>query len=224
MSELKLTVAKREKTTGSGLNQLRKEGKIPGVFYGTGEKNIPIVANFLDLRQFIYTSESHIIDLNIDGTNEKHSCILKDVQFDPVKDTPLHFDLLALHKGQKIKIEVGVHIVGNAPGIKEGGILQHSLHKLDIECLPSDIPSHIDVDVSELNLGDAIKVADLKLENVTIFNDENAAIVSVVAPKIVEEPEPGEEADEDAEPEVIGKGKSDEGEEGDSEEKSDDKE
>ncbi len=79
------------------------------------------------------------------------------------------------------------------------------------------------MDVSELNLGDAIKVADLKLENVTIFNDENAAIVSVVAPKIVEEPETGEEEDEDAEPEVIGKGKSDD--EGDeSEEKSEDKE
>lgn len=209
MSELKLNVAKREKTTGAGLGKLRNEGKIPGIFYGTGETNVPIVADFLDLRQFIYTSESHIIDLNIEGSDKKHSCIIKDVQFHPVKEMPIHFDLLALHTGQKLKIEVTIHIVGNAPGVKEGGILQHSLHKLDLECLPKDIPSHIDIDVSNLNIGDSIKVSDLNLENVTILNDENTVLASVVPPKaeVEETPVEGEEL---TEPEVIGKGKSEE--------------
>lgn len=211
MSELKLKVAKREKTTGSGIGKLRSEGKVPGIFYGSGEENIPVVADFLDLRQFIYTSESHIIDLDIEGSDKKHSCILKDVQFHPVKEMPIHFDLLALHTGQKIKIEVTLHIVGNAPGVKEGGILQHSLHKLDIECLPKDIPSHIDVDVSALGIGDSVKVSDLKLDNVTILNDENTVLASVVTPK-AEVEETAAEGEGPTEPEVIGKGKSDEAE------------
>ena len=218
MSEIKLTVAKREKTSGSGLNKLRSEGKVPGIFYGTGETNIPITADFLELRQLIYTSESHIIDLNIEGTDEHHNCIIKDVQFHPVKDNPIHFDLLALHKGQKIKIEVTIHLTGTAPGVKEGGILQHSIHKLDIECLPKDIPSHVDIDVSTLNIGDSIKVSDLKLDNVTILNDESAVIASVVPPKAAVEETAPVEGEESAEPEVIGKGKSSEEEEDESSE------
>ena len=209
MSEIKLKVARREKTPGSGLRKLREEGKVPGIFYGTGETNIPITANFLELRPLIYTSESHVINLNIEGSDEEHSCIMKDVQFHPVKDNPIHFDLIALHKGQKIKIEVTLHMIGTAPGVKEGGVLQHSFHKLDVECLPKDIPSHIDVDVSELNIGDSIKVSDLNVPNVVILNDENSVVASVIAPKAEVEPETTDE-EESAEPEVIGKGKSDE--------------
>lgn len=222
MSEIKLTVAKREKATGSELRKLREEGKVPGIFYGTGETNIPITADFLELRKLIYTSESNIINLNIEGTKEEHSCIIKDVQFHPVKDSPIHFDLLALHKGQKIKIEVTIHLIGTAPGVKEGGVLQHSLHKLDVECLPSDIPSHIEIDVSELNIGDSVKVADLNLDKVTILNDETTVLASVVPPKAIVEEEPVLEEDEDAEPEVIGKGKAD-GEEKEEEEEGKDK-
>lgn len=217
MSEIKLTVARREKTPGSGLRKLREEGKVPGIFYGTGETNIAITANFLELRPLIYTSESHIINLNIEGSDEEHSCIMKDVQFHPVKDNPIHFDLIALHKGQKIKIEVTVHLVGTAPGVKEGGVLQHSLHKIDVECLPKDIPSHIDVDVSGLNIGDSMKVSDINIPNVAILNDEHAVVASVVAPKAEVEAEPTDE-DESAEPEVIGKGKSGDDEEGEEKE------
>jgi large subunit ribosomal protein L25 len=219
MAEIKLSVAKREKTPGSGLRKLRSEGKVPGIYYGTGETNIPITADYLELRKLIYTSESHIINLNIEGSDEELSCIMKDVQFHPVKDNPIHFDLIALHKGQRIKIEVTLHLIGTAPGVKEGGVLQHSFHKLDVECLPKDIPSHIDIDISKLNIGDSIKVSELNLENVTILNDENTVLASVVAPKAEVEEEPTEE-DENAEPEVIGKGKSDE----DGEEGKDDKE
>ncbi len=100
-------------------------------------------------------------------------------------------------------------MVGTAPGVKEGGILQHSFHKLDVECLPKDIPSHIDVDVSGLNIGDSIKISDLNIPNVVILNDENSVVASVVTPKAeVETEATGEEVS--AEPEVISKGKSDE--------------
>lgn len=207
MSELKLNAIKREGFKQSDLTALRTKGMIPGIFYGAGEENIPIAANELALRPFIYTSESHIINLSVEGMDKAFSCIMKDVQFDPVKYKPIHFDVIALHADEKLKIEVSVVLQGNAPGVRDGGVIQHSLHKLEIECLPKDIPSHIDVDISGLQIGDSVKVADLKLENVTILNDEHASVVAVVHPTVIKEPEAEGAEGETKEPEVIGKSK-----------------
>jgi large subunit ribosomal protein L25 len=211
MAEITLKARKREDFKGDTLNQLRKKGIIPGIYYGHGVDNISIAANELDLRPIIFTTESRIVNLKVND-NDTYSCILKDVQFHPVTDKPVHFDLIAIKEGETIDIEVSVHITGNAIGVREGGVLQHILHKLEIECLPSNIPSHIDVDVSNLNINDSIKVGDLKIENVKILNDENSPIVSVVPPTVEKEPV-AEATEEAAEPEVISKSKKDEGEE-----------
>jgi large subunit ribosomal protein L25 len=212
MSEITLNALKREDYKELTLNQLRKKGIIPGVYYGHGIENISLAANELDLRPVIYTTESHIINLKFDE-GKTLSCILKNVQFHPVSDKPLHFDLIALKEGETISIEVSLHLIGNAIGVREGGMLQHMLHKIDIECLPKNIPSHIDVDISELKIGESVKVSDLKVENVKIMNDENASVVSVVAATVEKEAVPeGEEAP--AEPEVISKSKKDDEEEG----------
>src|SRR5215208_2734188 len=152
MEELTLNVNKRDEYKESTLNQLRKKGIIPGIYYGHGIDSISIAATELDLRPIIFTTESHIVNLKFDNDAASFSCILKDVQFHPVTDKPLHFDLIALKEGETITIEVSVHLVGNAPGVKDGGVLQHSLHRLDIECIPTYIPSHIDVDISGLNM------------------------------------------------------------------------
>ena len=208
MSEITLNARKREEYKESTLNQLRKSGIIPGIYYGKEMGNIEVAVKELDLRPIIYTTESHIVNLKI-GEDNSLSCILKDVQFHPVSEKPLHFDLIALKEGETISIEVSIHLIGNAPGIKEGGILQHILHKLEIECLPKNIPSHIDVDVSGLNIGDSVKISDLKLENITILNEEGASIVSVVPPTVEKEKAP-EESETPAEPEVISKSKKEE--------------
>lgn len=208
MSEVTLTASKRGDFKDITLNQLRKKGLIPGIYYGKEIENIEIAAKELDLRPIIYTTESHIINLKINGDTPL-SCILKDVQFHPVTDKPMHFDLIALREGETINIEVSIHLTGNAPGIKEGGILQHILHKLNIECLPKNIPSHIDVDISNLNIGDSVKVSDLKLEDIRILNEENTSIVAVVPPT-VEKEKPAEETEAPAEPEVISKSKKEE--------------
>jgi large subunit ribosomal protein L25 len=134
---------------------------------------------------------------------------MKDVQFHPVSDKPLHFDLIALKEGETIQIEVSVHLVGNAIGVKEGGVVQHILHKLDVECLPKNIPSHIDVDVSELNVNDSLKVGDIKADNFKILNEETASVVSVVPPTVEKEVLPEVTDEEPTEPEVIGKAKKD---------------
>lgn len=208
MSEITLNAKKRGEYKDSTLNQLRKKGIIPGIYYGHGIENIELTANELDLRPVIYTTESHIVNLKFND-DKSLSCILKDVQFHPVTDKPLHFDLIALKEGETINIEVSVQLVGNPIGIREGGVLQHSLHKLDIECLPADIPAHIDINIADMNIGDSFKVSDIKNDKIKILNDENASIVAVVAPT-VEKEVAAEAGEAPTEPEVITKSKKEE--------------
>jgi large subunit ribosomal protein L25 len=211
MSEINLKVKKREDYKDLTLNEMRRKGIIPGVYYGHNVDNISIAVTEHDLKPVVFTNEANIIQLNI-GDDKDLKCILKDVQFHPLTDRPLHFDLMALNENEKLNIEVNIKLAGNPKGVKDGGVLQHSLHKLNIECLPKDIPSHIDIDVSDLNIGDSVKISDLKLENVNILHDDASVIVSIVHPTVIKEivEEVTEEA---AEPEVIGKGKEEESEE-----------
>jgi large subunit ribosomal protein L25 len=211
MSEITLKVDKRTEFKKSTSNQMRKAGFIPGIYYIHGGENIAIKANELSLRPIVFTSESSIINLEIEGEPKSYSCVLKGVQFDPLTTRITHFDLLGLKEGEKITLEVTVTLNGNAPGVREGGLLQFILHKLNVSCLPKDIPSHIDIDISNLNIGDSIKVSDIKIENVEVLNEETQVIVQVVPPaaaEVVEEtPAEGETP---AEPEVITKGKKEE--------------
>ncbi len=199
-------------------NSLRNEGRVPGVLYGSRMEPIPIDVTRLEINPLVFTAKTNLISLKLDG-HEEYECVIKDVQFDPVSDEVLHFDLIGLTRGEKIQLEVPIKLLGNAVGVKEGGLLQESMHKLSIECLPKDIPQLLELEVTELNIGDSIHVSDLNFENITILNPENTIVVSVVLPKVeieVEEVEEGEELAEEegaAEPEVIGKGKESEEEE-----------
>ena len=211
MSELILKAEKRSGFKRSTSRQMRKAGYVPGVYYINGGENIAIKATELSLRPVVFTDESHVINLEVEGEANTFSCILKDVQFDPITSRLIHFDLLGLKAGEMINLEIPVALIGNAPGVKDGGILQHILHKLEVKCLPQNIPSHIEVEISNLTIGDAIKVSDIKIDNVEIINEANATVVSVVPPTAstaTEEAAPAEEGA--AEPEVITKGKKEE--------------
>ena len=192
-------------------NTARKNGNVPGVFYAKSIQPLAIEVQEQILKPLVFTSQTHLIALKVEG-HEEHECIIKDVQFDPLTDKVVHFDLYGLTKGEKIELDVPIQFVGSAVGVKEGGIVQHLLHKFDIECFPKDIPQHLEVNISELKIGDAIHVKDLSFENVTILNSEDTVIVAVTHPKVEKEPEVGEEEGEEetAEPEVIGKSKSEE--------------
>lgn len=215
MAEIILKAERRAEFKRSISNQMRKAGSIPGIYYTFGEEPIPIKVSELALRPLVFTSESNIVSLQIEGENKPLSCILKDTQFEPVSGRIIHFDLIGLKEGEMINIEISLILKGSAIGVKEGGIVQHNLHKLDIKCLPQNIPPHIDVDISNLAIGDSIKVSDLKTEGIEILNDENASIVSVVPPVIEAKPEEAAAAEGEApaEPEVISKGKKEEAEE-----------
>ena len=214
MSEIVLN-AERRTVAGKKAKQVRGTGKVPGVYYAHGEENLTIQVPQLSLDTLIYTTETHIIDLRFqDGTSKR--CILRDVQFDPVSDQPIHFDLQGLREDEALTIEAPVTLVGGtAAGVREGGILQHFIHKLKLSCLPKDIPGKIEVDVSGLAMSTFVHVRDLNIPNVTVLDNPDAPVVGVVPPTVHKEEEVvAEVAAEPTEPEVVGKGKKAEEEEG----------
>jgi large subunit ribosomal protein L25 len=186
------------------------------VFYSHGEKNIILKASVLSLAPLIYSAETRIIDLRLnDGTTKK--AILRDVQFDPVSDKPIHFDLQGLHEDEKLTIEVPVVLTGGVPvGVRNGGLLQHSIHKVRVSCLPKDIPGKIEINVADLEMNRSVHVRDLNVANVAILENMDAAVVGVIPPTVIKEEEPTVAPTEELkEPEVVGKGKKpEEGEEG----------
>ena len=215
MSELVLN-AEIRKPVGKHAKHVRSQGQIPGVFYAHGEENLIIQIPMQSLDPLVYSSELHIIDLRFeDGSSKK--CILRDVQFDPISDRPIHFDLQGLRENEKLTIEIPIVLTGGTPqGVRDGGILQHIIHKLKVSCLPKDIPDKIEVNVGALAMHHSVHVRELSVPNVTILDNPDSTVVSVVPPTVHKEAEVVVAAEEALqEPEVVGKGKkAEEGEEG----------
>ena len=214
MAEITLAATKRELGNKGAKKELRRNGVIPCIYYLKGKDPIMFSAEEVALKPLVFTSETHIINLLFEN-EEPMGTIIKDIQFDPVTDRIVHIDFLGVTLGQKLEIQIPINFVGSSIGVKEGGILQEILHKLDVECLPRHIPENLSVDVESLAIGDSIHVRDLEYENITILNHEDATVVSVIVPRVeeVEEVEDEVEDTEDAEPEVIAKGKAEEEEE-----------
>jgi large subunit ribosomal protein L25 len=215
MSEIVLQAAVREHT-GKKAKHVRTAGSVPGVFYQHGEGTIPIQVERLSLNPLIYTSETHVIQLRLaDGTVKK--CILRDVQFDPVSDRPVHFDLQGLFENERLTLEIPVSLTGGVPrGVRDGGMLQHVIHKLRVSCFPRDIPEKIEVNIADLGINQAVHVSDLSLPEVTILEGADSTVVAVLPPTVVkEEAVAAAPVEEAKEPEVVGKGKkAEEGAEG----------
>ncbi|MDB5036428.1 MAG: rplY [Chlorobi bacterium] len=200
MSEIILE-AKRRQPGRSAARAMRRQSTIPGIYYFHGEEPISISVPELSLRPLIFTTESHLVRMKLEDGTEK-TCVLKDIVFDPITDRPTHFDLLGITANEKIRVEVPVSLQGQAIGMQHGGIVDFALHKLEIECIPSDIPDHITVDITNLDVNDSIHVSDLNLPGITIISPADLNIVSISPSRVSEEPTSAA-----AEPEVIGKGK-----------------
>ena len=204
--------AKKEKP-----QHLRKQGMIPAIIYGKGSESISIK---LDVREFFKTFHGHVaenilIDISFKEDSEKSkTVIIKDFQKNPTKNEVMHIDFIEIHAGEKLSTHIPIHLKGKSAGIAKGGILEHSLRELYIECLPKDIPADIVVNISELELGNSIHVKDLNIDpSVRVLTPEDTTIVAVAVLKKVEEvAEVAEEvaAEGSAEPEVIKKEKAEE--------------
>jgi large subunit ribosomal protein L25 len=179
--------------------RLRREGFVPGVVYGGRgqEDSVSFKVNARVLRQ-VLVDGSALIDLQVDG--KKRPVIVKDRQLDPVRDELIHIDLLEVRLDEKIQTQVGVHLEGieEAPGVKEGGVLEQVSHQLNIEALPTAIPDAIEVDVSAMEIAATMHLSEITAPDGVEFLDdpEETIIATVVVPTEVEEPEEIEEETE----------------------------
>jgi large subunit ribosomal protein L25 len=192
--------------------RLRREGLIPAVLYGAGLKPLTISVDPKVMKRILASEAGHnsIFDLSAGGDSGK--AMIVDWQADPIKGNLLHVDLKRIAMNVKLTVSVPVHLKGEAPGVKvQGGILEQMMREVEIECLPSDIPSHIDADVSHLVFGQTLRVSELPhLDKIKFITDENQAIAHVTAVKehiTAPAAEGAEAAAAPAEPEVIKKGK-----------------
>jgi large subunit ribosomal protein L25 len=197
----------RRSDVGKGVaRKLRQAGSIPAVYYGRGEDPIPLTVGLKDLEDVIERAEGSnvIVDLKVDGDGAgDRKALIREIQRDPVGGTILHLDLQHISLTETITVEVPVVLVGTPTGVKDGGgILEHLLRDVEVECLPTDIPSRIEIDVSALNIGDSLHVSDLKAERLTIVTEAGRTIATVVPPTVLEEAKPAEEAVV-AEPELV---------------------
>jgi large subunit ribosomal protein L25 len=219
-------VVSAEKRTEKGKNvnrRLRVAGRIPGVLYGGQKDPVPVAVSPKDISAVLRSAsgENTLFDLDLGGTKRK--VILKEYQIEPLKGRLLHADFYEVALDKLLEVKVHVEVTGTPVGVKvQGGILDFVTRELEIECLPTDIPEKIVVDVSELELGKHIRVSDLKLsDKLTMLTEPDIVIVHVVAPRAeevvaaaaVEGAEGAEAAGAAAEPEVIKKGKGEEGDE-----------
>jgi len=222
MKEILLEAKRRTKTGKEIAKKLRKEGFIPAVLYGPGDEPLPLQIESGSLNSILRSGsgENVIITLNISPDasaggerDERKNVLIREIQHDPVLGNILHVDFQHILLTKKISIRVPVHLVGIPVGVqKDGGILQHVLRELEIECLPADIPEKVELDVSALMIGDSIHVRDIKLDKVEILSDPESSITTVVPPTVFKE-EVVPAAEEAKEPEVIGEKKAEEGEE-----------
>ncbi|RLB05528.1 MAG: 50S ribosomal protein L25 [Deltaproteobacteria bacterium] len=205
--EERLLVAQFRKGRGKEeARRLRRQGLIPAIVYGHKEAPIPITLNPQELARVLRgnSGERTLINLTIEGLNDgpiTRTVILKEKQIDPLKRTLLHADLYSIAMDEEIYVDVPIHIVGKAIGVEKGGVLEQILREIELKCLPTDIPPSIEVDVTHLDIGDAVHVGDIKLEKVKILTDPELAVVTVVPPTVVKEAVAEEEIVEEEEEE-----------------------
>ncbi len=213
MHEPEISAEIREQKGKSFARKLRRSGEIPCVLYGINQDVVSLKMKRREFEKLLAETRSVFV---VHYGDTKQRSVVKDIQYHPVKGDIIHVDLQRIKAGQEITLTVPLKFVGEAPGVKMGGILQEIRSELEITCLPKYLPNEIEVDISELGIGENIHVGDLKLEHLTIEDDEHTALCAVAMPKIAEEEaeeEEVEEEEEEVEPEVITKSKKDEEEE-----------
>lgn len=216
MEAIKLASEYRTSSGKGVARKLRASGKVPAILYGHSEKPVSLAVNEHDFLHVLRVrGEMGIVDLTIEGEVKKEcDAIIKEIQQHPASGKILHIDFQHIRRGEKLKIDVPVYLVGEAIGVKEmGGVLEHGPREIEIRCFPRDIPDRIDIDVKSLKIHDSIHIRDISSSypDFEFLDDPATTLAIVVPPRVETEAVPVAEAA--AEPEVIGKGKETEKEE-----------
>lgn len=187
MQEYKIEVEKRELSSKkSFVKELRANGHVPGVYYSHDSKeSIPFMVTLKNLREAL-KSNSQVYKINVG--DKSRDVIMKTIQYHPITEQILHIDLYGVKMDAKVTVKIPIIITGQSIGIKEGGVLNQSMSELDVACLPANIPQEIEIDISDLNLGDTLRIEDVSLaDNIDIVGDSSMLIASIVAPAKQEE-------------------------------------
>jgi len=185
MKQVTLSAIKREKTGKEISKKLRKQGLIPAIVYGPRFQPLPIAVKFNELESILIKHKGETLLFNLelsDGEPFKIQAILKDYQTHPITDKIIHIDFLAIHEEETITLDIPLEFLGKPVGISKGGVLEILLHELTIECLPSNIPDKIYIDISNLDVGDVLHVKDIKVpEGIKVINDPEETVLTIVA-------------------------------------------
>lgn len=215
MASLK-SIIRQGKQTRSDLKKLRNTGKVPAVVYGYGTKNTSVKVDEVEFIKVIReVGRNGVIDLGVGSKSIK--VMVSDYQFDPLKNQITHIDFLAINMTEERTVDAPVHLVGEAAGAKEGGVVEQPLFDLQVTATPENIPESIEVDITELEVNDSYSVSDIKVSgDFTIENDPEESVVTVVPPTdepTEEEVEAMEGEAATEEPEVVGEEKEEDSEE-----------
>jgi large subunit ribosomal protein L25 len=215
MEQIALNVKERDTTGKGAARSLRRAESIPAVIYREGNAS-SLTIDRKEILTFIKNTggEQVVVNLTYPDASTKMA-IMKTYQVDPVRGELLHADFFEVSMTEKVKVKVHVTTVGEPVGVKrDKGVLQHGIREVEVQCLPGDIPGHLELDITELALGDSMHVSDIAVPSgVTILAEPGEMIVSVITPAVVEEAAPAEEEveeEEEAAPEVAKKGKKEE--------------
>lgn len=207
---MELSLKARTRTdSGKGVaRKARAEGYVPGVLYGVDvAKTTPLLIEAREMQRALSTEAGLNVLVNLEVDGSTHFTMLREVQRDILRGDVLHVDFFAIDRDTKIEANVPVHLVGEARGVKEGGVVEHHLWELHIKALPTAVPNSIDADITELGIDDHLTVSQIPLpEGVEVLDDPDRFVVSVVEPQIIElpeemEPAEGEELEEGEVPE-----------------------
>ena len=193
-NEFNLEVTKRNLSNKGALKKLRKEGKVPGIYYSHDSKtSTPFYIEKNMLRE-AYKSGARIFNINVGS--KKRTVIFKAVDYHPVTDEVIHVDLYGVRMDQTVTVFVGVNLIGTAKGIQEGGILVQGQNEIEIDCLPMDIPEFLEVDITELGIGDVLRVEDMQIDKKLSIKTSSEQIIASVTHQMKEEETVTAEGDE----------------------------
>lgn len=213
----KVTIEAKIRQEGETVKKIRKEGKIPAIVYGKETKTVPIEIKIKDIEKTVKTLKEGLllITLKLIDNAEEKTVVIQEIQRDPVTDNIIHADFRQISLKEKSVFKVPVVPVGIAEGVKVGGVLEHIMREIQVKCLPDNLPNKIELDITNLKIGQDIKVKDIKLkEEVEIIEDKDKVVLTIIAPHKEEEVKPEAALAVPTEPELIRKEKAaEEGEE-----------
>ena len=190
MITVELEVFKRESLGKQANKKYRKDGFVPAVIYGKNKENLNILIDPIKLKKLLKNEagENTIIEMKLDKSDLKKNVLLKDAHLDTLTSDPLHLDFYEITDGVDVKVSSALLFEGKPEGVKNGGVIQTLSNEIKIKCLPTNIPNVIEINISDLNIGDTLRVKDIKpMDGIEILSNPESTIISILAPRLVVE-------------------------------------